>query len=375
VTQNGVVVQKIVTAVQVSGSSTLFAVTRYNMDGSLDATFNGNGILVTNVSGFIYGLAVQSDGKILIMGEAAGVTLLRLNTDGSLDTSFGSGGMVNIPTTKKVSAGARAIQVQTDGKIVVAGNLGSMGTVWRFTTDGKLDTSFGSGGAASISFGNGSTLWPRAVALQNVTVNGNVEQMIVAASNTTIGKGNNTSAIFAAVRLTPSGRMDTSFGAGGVTSSNFPGLILALAIDSSNRIVAVGEANTTGTYVVAAARYSVNGGADASFGSNGYTSFPILTNSHGYAVATQSDGKTFIGGPTTNIGTPDQMFVARLTTTGALDGNFGTGGYAMPNFSSFGYNTGYGYALLLQPDGKIVLGGAATVGPSASGIGLARYLP
>jgi len=219
-------------------------------------------------------------------------------------------------------------------------------------------------------------MFPRAVVLQNVTVNGNVEQMIVAGANATLGKGKNTENVFAVVRLTPSGRMDTTFGSGGVTSSNFPGLILALAIDSLNSIVAVGEANTTGVYLVAAARYSVNGSADTSFGSNGYTSFPILTNSHGYAVALQSDGKIVIGGPATNTGTPLQMFVARLTTTGALDGNFGTSGYAIPNFSSYGYNEGSGDAVLVQPaDGKIILGGLEVLDPNPNVAALARYWP
>lgn len=376
VTQNGVPVQKIVAAVQVSGSSSYFAVARYNMDGSLDTTFNGSGLFVTNVIGYIYAVAVQSDGKILLGGNAiaVGVTLVRVNTDGSLDTSFGSGGMTVIPNPKKSSVGMKGMQVQNDAKIVVGGNLGSVGTVWRFMPNGTSDTTFGSGGAASISFGSGSTMFPRAVSLQNVTVNGTVEQMIVTCGSVVLGNGKNQHSVFALLRLTPSGQVDMTFGSGGVISTNFPGLPLALTIDSSNRIVAVGEANTTGAYVVAAARYNANGSADTSFGSNGYTSFPILTNSHGYAVALQSDDKIVIGGPATNTGSPLQMFVARLTTTGVLDGNFGTGGYAIPNFSSFGDNEGVGYAVLVQPaDGKIVLGGG--VAPSPSGVGLARYWP
>lgn len=374
-TVNGV--QFIVAAVQLQGPSTVFGVARYNMNGTLDSTFNGSGI-VTNVSGYIYGLAVQSDGKILICGDSGGGTLLRLNTDGSPDTSFGSAGQVLIPNSKKSgSVGTKGIQVQNDGKIVVGGNVGSVGVIWRFLTNGALDSTFGSGGMASIQFGSGSTFLPRAIALQPATIpNGTAEQMIVAGANTTIGKGKSSEGVFAVVRLTPSGQMDTTFGSGGVTSNNFPGIIFALTIDSSSRIVAVGEEGFPNG-LVAAARYSTNGNADTSFGSNGYTSFPVLSgSSEGYAVALQSDGKIVIGGPASNAGNPDQMFVARLTTAGGLDGNFGTGGYAIPSFSSLGYNEGFGYAVLVQPaDGKIVLGGTAVLDPNPEVMALARYMP
>lgn len=215
-------------------------------------------------------------------------------------------------------------------------------------------------------------MFGRAVGLQNVTVNGTVEQMILICGAVGLGNGKNQHSVFALLRLTPSGQVDPTFGGGGVISSTFPGIPFALTIDSSNRIVAVGGANN----LAAAARYNVNGTADTSFGSNGYTSFSVLPNgSGGNAVALQSDSKIVIGGDTDSSAGLDQIFVARSTTAGALDGNFGTGGYAVPDFSSFGDNKGCGYAVLVQPDGKIVLAGCGAVGPNTSSVALARYWP
>ena len=162
-------------------------------------------------------------------------------------------------------------------------------------------------------------------------------------------------------------------------SAGHTSLIMGLAIDASNRIVAAGYADLTGTTGgthVAVARYNSDGSADSGFGTNGYSTFAMLPNgSDGWSVALQADGKIVVGGFSTPSSGPTQMAVARLITTGAPDGNFGTGGYAIVDFSPFGDTGGDGYAVLVQPDGKIVVAGAATVGPSGGGVALARYWP
>ncbi len=130
-----------------------FALRRYNSDGTLDATFDTDGQLITNfgTGSFQSGLDVvlQSDGKILVSGNNEnGESVLRYNPDGSLDNSFDSDGKVILP----VGFGSR-IALQTDGKILVKGNDGLDGTssLVRYNTDGSLDLGFGSNGYASLS--------------------------------------------------------------------------------------------------------------------------------------------------------------------------------------------------------------------------------
>ena len=152
-----------------------FAVVRYNANGTLDSSFNSNGIVTTAFSGtYVYdqasSVAIQSDGKI-VLGGVAGTplssneynntfstfALARYNTNGSLDSTFGSGGKT---TTAVGVAGAtgQAMKLQSDGKIVVTGTAfdnvrvsGVVGTyphfaTARYNTSGTLDRSFGSQG-------------------------------------------------------------------------------------------------------------------------------------------------------------------------------------------------------------------------------------
>src|SRR5439155_10075231 len=115
-------------------------------------TFGTNGVVTTDFGGADQGQAValQSDGKIVVAGNSAGnkYVLARYDARGVLDPSFGSSGKV---TTASFGTGARAVAVQTDGKIVVAGiatgpvdNTPDFGVI-RYNTDGSLDTGFGSG--------------------------------------------------------------------------------------------------------------------------------------------------------------------------------------------------------------------------------------
>ncbi|HYM00298.1 MAG TPA: hypothetical protein VEZ90_15195, partial [Blastocatellia bacterium] len=143
--------------VNVSGS----LMARYNSDGTIDTTFGANGVTTITTSGFgVTGIALQSDGKILLVGginltlEGAflgQLTLVRLNANGSLDTSFGTNGLV-IDSNGGIGL---SVAIQGDGKIVATGTLEGPGpqllTVNRYNTDGSLDTTFGTGGTVHTS--------------------------------------------------------------------------------------------------------------------------------------------------------------------------------------------------------------------------------
>ena len=159
---------KIVAAWSSSSGSSGFALERYNTDGSLDASFGTNGI-VTTLSGGASAVAIQSDGMIVAAGSStypSDFTLARYSTGGSLDTRFGTSGKA-ITDFGSANDTLRAIAIQIDGKIVTAGQSAtasrSVFALTRYNTDGSLDTTFGANGRIAVG-----TRWAgaHAVALQ-----------------------------------------------------------------------------------------------------------------------------------------------------------------------------------------------------------------
>jgi uncharacterized delta-60 repeat protein len=132
------------------------ALVRYNADGSLDSSFGsrGQGFVVSKIGAGSWisyaaldpGITDTSGNEAIV--EAGGSTVARFNPNGSIDTSFGNKGTVTVPYT---TAGVVVQQVGTSYDIVVAGDNGSAFELTRFTSSGKLDTSFGSNGTAMLS--------------------------------------------------------------------------------------------------------------------------------------------------------------------------------------------------------------------------------
>jgi uncharacterized delta-60 repeat protein len=149
----GVAIQpdgKIVVVGLSEGSDLDFAVARYNPDGTLDVTFGNEGAVITDFGGnrdVASAVVIQPDGKILVVGTASiglnlDFALARYNPDGSIDTTFGIDGKA---TTDFGGRGARAsvLSIQADGSIVVAGTTGTASfrdfALARYTHDGTLD--------------------------------------------------------------------------------------------------------------------------------------------------------------------------------------------------------------------------------------------
>ncbi|MHC4959291.1 MAG: NHL repeat-containing protein [Planctomycetota bacterium] len=145
------------------------ALARLNADGSLDATFGDNGVVLTDVPGSEFPMAnsvvLLADGDILVAGEGTftqstggrgrnrgtvssrGAILLRYDSDGTLDNGFGSGGIVvDDFSTGNDAITIRGLGVQSNGRIVVAGRRGFLR---RYFADGTLDTGFGTVNAAA----------------------------------------------------------------------------------------------------------------------------------------------------------------------------------------------------------------------------------
>jgi uncharacterized delta-60 repeat protein len=224
-----------------NGSDFDFALVRYHPDGSLDTTFGHGGIVTTPIgsrSDIGYGLAVQPDGKLVVVGYSevnreGDFALARYESDGELDVAFGNGGVV---TTSIGPSYDRAYAVALAGeKIVVAGYALVGGTgdfaVVRYNSDGSLDTTFGTGGAVTTDFGGGSNDWAYDLAIDQT-------QGIVVA-------GENAGYYFALVRYTPFGTPDVSFGQGGKINTDIgPANGMdgghALTIQPNGRIVVAG---------------------------------------------------------------------------------------------------------------------------------------
>jgi uncharacterized delta-60 repeat protein len=170
---------KIVMVGVLEESESNFLITRHDMNGNLDSSFNGSGIVTTSIKagtddlGFI-SVAIQPDNKIVAVGESSDannspvIALMRYNDNGSLDTDFNETGIV----TTSVGSGIAGADValQSDGKIVVVGTCVEAGkikfAIIRYNSDGSLDSDFGNGGVVTSLFeASGNT--GRAVAIQN----------------------------------------------------------------------------------------------------------------------------------------------------------------------------------------------------------------
>jgi uncharacterized delta-60 repeat protein len=135
------------------GATVDFTVLRLNTDGSLDTSFDTDGIATIAVgasSDTSKGVAIQPNGRIIVVGESYNGTnsdfaLVRLNANGSLDTSFDTDGRVTAAVGTSADSAA-GIALQSDGKLVVAGYATFANgdtTVVRYNTNGSVDTSFG----------------------------------------------------------------------------------------------------------------------------------------------------------------------------------------------------------------------------------------
>jgi uncharacterized delta-60 repeat protein len=149
-----------------------FWLVRYNANGTLDTSF-GRGGKATTPTGTcpdcVSALAIQQDGKLVAAGTSYHnqrgnldrFALVRYNANGTLDGSFGRGGKVTTPT-----GGASALAIQQDGKLVAAGSRNNRFALVRYNPNGTLDGSFGRGGKVTTPITIGSGAGASALAIQ-----------------------------------------------------------------------------------------------------------------------------------------------------------------------------------------------------------------
>jgi uncharacterized delta-60 repeat protein len=355
-----------------------FALARYNPDGSLDESFGAGGKVATdfgNNSDFAHGVALQKDGKIVVTGSNGVVfELARYRVDGSLDPTFGAGGRV---TTDFFQFGADSykVAIQADGKIVVTGNAvkpgeGSLFILVRYNTDGSLDPTFGLGGKAINNFSD-----PRGfdVALEQPFALGIQPDGKILTGGYTLGFP--TGYEFIVVRHNTDGSLDSTFGFGGRTLTDFNrsfDFAYGLTIQPDGKILLVGEAyNFSFNYDFALARYKSDGTLDPSFGNGGKVTTDFAGNiDRAFQVAVQTNGKIVVAGNSYSGANNYDFALARYNPNGTLDVGFGIGGKVKTDF--FG-QLDEANALAIQRDGKIVAVGRDSTALDGFDFALIRY--
>jgi uncharacterized delta-60 repeat protein len=324
----------LVTGFTLAGGTHNFAVVRYDTDGSVDTGFNGSGKVITDIgsglkNNFSDGIAVQSDGKIVLAGTvfangSQDFGVMRYNADGSLDTSFNGTGKVTTDIGTSSADFVGSVTVQADGKIVVVGdsdpaNLGldlrnghtADFAIARYNADGTLDTTFNGTGTLVTDIGAGST--------------DNAESAIVQTDGKIVVAGFSGSD-FAVARYKADGSLDTGFNGTGkvvtdVSASSFDGAY-GIAVQGDGKIVVVGSSYAGGTDRFAVIRYNTDGSLDTDFGGTGKVVTAVGTfNSIGISVEIQADGKIVVAGATYGSG-PGDAAIVRYNADGSLDTTF-----------------------------------------------------
>jgi len=352
-----------------NGDGVNFCLARYLPNGALDTSFNATGKVLTAIGqsrDYATAIALQPDSKIVVVGYCDNgsnfdVCIARYLPSGALDASFNSTGKVVAPIGSSDDS-ARALVLQSDGKIVVAGycNNGSKFAfcLARFLPSGALDSSFNATGKVITSFGTG-TDQAQALVLQ-------ADGKIIAAGS--CPDGNNYA--FCLARYLPSGELDSSFNGTGkvITTIGSGGDATAISLQPDNKVIVAGACRTGGNYDFCVARYLPNGSLDTSFNSTGTAVNPIgSSDDYARAIALQPDGKIVLAGYCFDSNN-SYFCVARYLPSGALDSSFSTDGKVT---SLIGLSQAAALSVALQPDGKVVAAGYCWNG--TNDFCLARY--
>lgn len=331
--------------------------------GDLDTTFDSDGIVYTQagntaLADTAHGVAIQSDDKVVAVGEIdSDFGVIRYTSTGSLDSTFDTDGIATMPVSANIDV-AEAVVIDSNGKILVAGystdspiagGIPNAFVVVRFNANGSLDTGFGSSGKFSSPLG-GTVAEAWAIALDangKIVVAGTVDDD------------------FAVARLTTAGVLDTSFDTDGYNTTDIAANGRADAahgviIQASGKIVLGGTAeDSAGDHQdFALARYNSNGSLDGTFGTGGVAfqdvsrNASLKVNDLAYALDEQSDGKLILAGfVETGATYAEDIGLVRFTAEGALDTTFGTSGTVL--LSQAGGD--WAYDLVVLTTDKIVV--------------------
>lgn len=341
----------VVSGTTFNGSAYDIAVARFNTDGSLDATFSGDGkarLGYSSLASEYYpinysSVVIQPDGKIVVAGStsdggAFDLALARFNSTGTLDNTFDKDGKLNINYDANEEPGL-LLAMQPGGKILFG--VGGL-HIYRYTSTGSPDLTFDGDGRMMPDFG----------AALSFGLYADGKMVLTGGFN----NGFNSDIILA--RYNSSGALDQTFDGDGKSVpfySTGNSSFISTAIQKDGKIVAMGRFFNGSTDNKVLTRYGSNGSLDLSFSGDG----KVPLDDNAYRVAMQPDGKIIV------VTTVDRKAILiRYNSDGSQDQTFAVGGKLTHEYPSVN-------AMCTQPDGKLVV---VSNGPLNGNISVIRYL-
>jgi uncharacterized delta-60 repeat protein len=356
-------VKKLVAVIVATTAILMFAPTAYASDGDLDTTWGGDGVVVSThaTESAAYAIAKYPGDRVLVVGwvtdsTASRILVNRFLADGSADTSCnGTGEFIDTVN----DAVASDVVVLSDGSFVIAGtiqinNKGAL-FVAKFTNTCSFDATFGNNGVATYSAGDGTSA-------RALTVQTDGKIIVVGDEYPTVSDSNDQRILVA--RFGAAGIIDNSFGINGrfISTANQKGQAQDVVIDSSGRIIFTGS--IVGTVAPDAAiigRLTSNGLLDSTFATQGYLIDEFNGDPQLNAIALRPNGNLVAvgtyGGPFPS--TQQSPIIVCLTQTGAFDSDCGVNGWTyLPTANS----DVYADDVFVTADNRILLSGASDDG-------------
>ena len=363
------------------------SVARFTPNGAFDTTFGVGGRVSTPVgstAGFGSDLAedvvVLSDGDLLLgattdqggEGSIPGTFVsrmdfaaLRYNSNGTLDPAFAGDGIGIYDLSQNDTFDAMA--VDSSNRPVLAGYSYVAGTsvdpriaAARISTSGALDTTFNSGGTffkalqgSSVDLGAGVVRQAKGANAGKLVVVGSTD----VGSQTDVGL----------VRYDATGELDVSFSTDGKATGDDGGRNDApggAAVQADDKVVVVGTSTgTSGSPRATVMRFNADSGLDTSFDTDGVATLTVGSNANQWdAVTIAPDGDIYVAGTVSDTSANWDLLVARYNSNGTLDTGFDSDGHVR---LSLGAGVDQAYAIALQPDGKVLVGGSTFVGQTS----------
>lgn len=342
----------------------LLAFTALVRQARADDGFDADGLVTQNfgsVPSTDEPVATQllASGKLLVLGQTTSgdgdpdLLLARFTDTGALDTTFGGGDGFVTADSEGNDDSAGGLLVQPDGKIVITGTnvnpidyRDSSAVVYRYESDGTIDSTFGTAGRAVLEQQSGNA--------------------VVRLTNGKLLVGGSEGMDFSVTGLDQDGTIDTAFGTQGQTVTAMADemgttAVRSMAVQSDGKIIAVGGRESYNDSELLLVRYNSNGTLDTNFGGTGKVKTSV---DGGLAVGArevriQSNGRIVVGG-TSYSGSGD-IVMARYTTAGSLDSTFGGGdGLVLVDSDDFDDLSD----LLIQTDGRLLAAGKYDGNPS-----------
>jgi uncharacterized delta-60 repeat protein len=326
---------------------------RFNTSGTLDTTFDSDGILTLayfslndNFGDFnCVGNSIILSGNTqenVILGKIA---VAKLTSTAGFDTTFDTDGKLFFTFPYGAGDYVYTSEIQSDGKILVGGtsffNFKDFYSVARYNANGSIDTTFGTNGLVLIDNSNYGT----------------INDIAIDANGKIIVAGGNTYAVV--LRLNSNGTLDTTFGTNGFANftTSFSSANDIKVLSNGKILIAGNEAYTIGTTFSGnfmLVRLNSNGTLDTTFGTNGISNLgsTVADQESLFKIEVQPDGKIVAAG-TINNGSDLDIVIYRYNSNGTFDTTFN--GNGSTTFASSGYDRPYGLAI--QNDGKILVSG------------------